>query len=304
MGNTVTVFQTVPVGADTENTTANSSNGSGTINLSSGETETIGFDFTNSVFGDGQTFFTSGAVTTGTFVVDDPNTGTATYTITEAQWLAAGSPSSVSMSVGDDETFNVSDATYTLTITCFAGGTMIATPDGESAVETLTPGDLVRTADGRDVPVRWLGQQTIVTRFFGERAQPVRIAAGALGKGVPAQDLTVTADHGMVLDGLVVNAASLVNNTTICWVPLAELPKRFTVYHVETDAHDVILANGAPSESYIDVPDRAVFDNADEAPARAAAMESTLPRITSPRLLPADLCARLGIATHEAIAFG
>jgi hypothetical protein len=54
----------------------------------------------------------------------------------------------------------------------------------------------------------------------------------------------VTADHGMVIDGLVINASTLVNGDTIDFVPISELDDSFTVYHVETVAHDVILANG------------------------------------------------------------
>ena len=37
---------------------------------------------------------------------------------------------------------------------CFAAGTLIATPQGERAVETLAIGDMIRTADGRDVAVK------------------------------------------------------------------------------------------------------------------------------------------------------
>ncbi len=38
---------------------------------------------------------------------------------------------------------------------------MIATPDGETAVEALSIGDLVMTASGEQVPVKWIGRQTI-----------------------------------------------------------------------------------------------------------------------------------------------
>jgi hypothetical protein len=44
---------------------------------------------------------------------------------------------------------------------CFVAGTLIATPDGERAVEALAIGDLVMTANGRAVPVKWLGRQTL-----------------------------------------------------------------------------------------------------------------------------------------------
>ncbi len=48
---------------------------------------------------------------------------------------------------------------------CFMAGTMIRTPNGEVAVETLKRGDLVLTNDGRSVPVDWLGIQTVSLRF-------------------------------------------------------------------------------------------------------------------------------------------
>ena len=94
--------------------------------------------------------------------------------------------------------------------------------------------------------------------------QPVRIRAGALGNGLPHSDLTVTADHGMVIDGLIINASALINGTTIDWVPMDELPDRVTYYHVETEDHDVILANGAPAETFVDAVTRSHFDNHQE----------------------------------------
>ncbi len=182
---------------------------------------------------------------------------------------------------------------------CFAAGTMIAAADGETPVEALQIGDLVRTIDGRTAPVKWIGQQMMQLRFWGQRAQPVRIRAGALGGGLPHNDLTVTADHGMIVDGLVINASALINGTSIDWVPLAELPERFTVYHVETQAHDVILANGAPSETYLDLPGRRTFDNyaeyLDLYGAERTIPEMDRPRISARRLLPDAIRARLGI---------
>ena len=55
---------------------------------------------------------------------------------------------------------------------CFYPGTLIRTPDGEVAVETLKPGDLVLTADGAVKPVNWLGRQTISTRLRRSDARP------------------------------------------------------------------------------------------------------------------------------------
>lgn len=195
---------------------------------------------------------------------------------------------------------NISGTTYGTqdsTIFCFAEGTLIAVPGGERAVETLLPGDRVLTADGREVAAIWIGRQSITRRFHGERAQLVRIEAGVLGNHT---ELFVTGDHGMVLDGLVINASALVNGDSIAWVPLSETPDRFTVYHVETEEHDVILANGAATESFVDYDTRRRFDNfaeySDLHGHDRAIPESPLPRISATRHVPQDLRQRLGLA--------
>ena len=186
---------------------------------------------------------------------------------------------------------------------CFAAGSLIATPDGERTVEDLGIGDSILTAGGRTVPVKWVGRQTVWKLRHRARSQPVRIRAGALGGGLPHRDLTVTADHGMVLDGYVINASALVNHDTINFVPLAELGDVFTVYHIETEAHDVILANGTPAETFIDYAGRAAFDNHDEYLSLYGAdriiAEMPQPRISSARHVPQVIRQRLGIDTAQ-----
>ena len=69
-------------------------------------------------------------------------------------------------------------------VVCFLPGTLIAAPDGERKVETLAAGDMILTAEGRHVPVKWIGSQTVSTLFGpAERLMPVRFAAGSLGGG-------------------------------------------------------------------------------------------------------------------------
>lgn len=186
---------------------------------------------------------------------------------------------------------------------CFAAGTMIATPEGERAVETLEIGDLVTTAEGKTAPVKWVGRQTFFTLFSGGKLAPVRIKAGALGGGLPHSDLTVTADHGMVLDGMVINAAALINGDSIDFVPADDMDAQMTVYHVETEAHEVILANGAPAETYVDYLGRKAFDNYAEYlelyGAERIIPDMAAPRISSQRMLPESLRTRLGIAAAD-----
>jgi hypothetical protein len=181
---------------------------------------------------------------------------------------------------------------------CFLAGTAIATPEGPVAVETLRIGDLVLTADGHRVPVKWIGRQTVSTRFGpAERLMPVRFAAGSLGEGLPHNDLTVTADHGMLVDGVICHAGALVNGTTITRVPLSEMGETYMVYHIETDEHEIILANGAPAETFIDNVSRRVFDNFAEFEALYGDVpemeELPYPRAMSARQVPGRIRALL-----------
>ncbi|WP_323765506.1 Hint domain-containing protein [Marinovum sp.] len=189
---------------------------------------------------------------------------------------------------------------------CFAADTQIATPDGERAVQDLAIGEAIVTASGKAVAVKWIGRQTLGRLFGGPGRQPVRIRADALGKGLPHSDLTVTADHGIIVDGFVINAAALVNGGSIDWVPLTELPERATYYHIETENHDVILANGVAAETFVDYAARTAFDNYKEYldlyGAERIVAEMDRPRISSSRLVPNAIKVRLGIKT-DAVGF-
>ncbi len=185
-------------------------------------------------------------------------------------------------------------------IYCFAEGTLITTETGDSPVETLCIGDWVITAKGEPAEVKWIGRQTVSTLFTpAERLMPVRFAVGSLGDGVPNSDLTVTADHAMLIDNVLVHAGALVNGATITRVPLSEMGDSYTVYHIETEEHEIILANGAPAETFIDNVSRRAFDNYAEFEALYGDVpemeELDYPRAMSARQVPMAIKARLGI---------
>ncbi len=188
---------------------------------------------------------------------------------------------------------------------CFLAGTLIATPDGSVAVEDLARGDMVRTADGRAVPVLFVGRQTIHSRFaLAETSQPVRIRAGALAENVPARDLFVSPSHAIVLQDTLCLAQVLVNGTTIarCAAPT----EVFTYYSIELPAHEVILAEGAPVESFSDNVSRDLFDNGQEFaalyPQGRSVGEMALPLAKSARQVPASI--RAAIAARAAVING
>ena len=218
--------------------------------------------------------------------------GTTYFYFPDGQPIGAG----LSLTIGIDSTGSAA--------VCFAEGTGIATPGGDVAVEALSVGDDILTAEGRSVAVRWVGRMSLQRRMLSGAKEIVKITAGALGGGLSKRDLRVTADHGMVIDGHVVNAAALLDVPGVDWAPLAELPEDVVVYHIETDAHDVILAEGAPSETFIDAAERKLFDNYDEYMSLYGCErmfpEIALPRIASSRLLPASIKAKLGVVEEDA----
>lgn len=234
----------------------------------------------------------------GTFNID-PTNGTFTYTVTASQVSASGLTSHTVNIEGTDSigSYDLDTVNFNFTL-CFAPGTGITTPEGETAVEALKIGDAVLTAEGHAVPVKWVGRTTVSPMFKpADRLEPVCIAAGALAEGVPHRDLTVTADHGMVLCGMVITAGALVNDETIRLVDWRAFGESVTYYHVETEDHDVILANGAPAETYVDYVARSSFDNHAEYLAlygeERTIPEMCLPRISAARQVPSSLRKRL-----------
>ena len=158
--------------------------------------------------------------------------------------------------------------TFTLTsdeLACFLAGTRIATETGETAVEHLAAGDRVLTASGQARPVRWIGHRDYGGRFLkGNSAMlPIRLRAGCLGGGLPRRDLLVSRQHAMFLDGVLIPAHLLVNGHSIVVAgPMAEV----RYFHVELDSHDVLLAEGAATESFLDCGNRGQFRNAHLSP--------------------------------------
>lgn len=183
---------------------------------------------------------------------------------------------------------------------CFLEGTKIATPQGEVAVETLKIGDKVLTKEGGESEIKWMGYQTIQNRI-GTRADqaPVKISANAIAPGIPHSDLYVTGGHAVMVEGTLVNASVLCNGDTIEYVPLNEMPSTYTYWHIETEAHEIILANGMEAETFLDAPDRSTFDNytqyVDRYGTDRRIEEMPHYRVTSTRHLPKELKERLGI---------
>ncbi|GBQ97836.1 hypothetical protein AA0229_0656 [Gluconobacter cerinus NRIC 0229] len=146
---------------------------------------------------------------------------------------------------------------------CFLADTLIAGPNGNIAVQDLAPGDTVtsyRDGQAYSSTVSWAGKAHCVVRpekADDEAGYPVRILENAIALGVPFQDMLVTSEHCLFLDGKFIPARMLVNGRSIYY------DKSFTSYdyfHIETEDHSVIMANGALTESYLDTGNRRAFE--------------------------------------------
>lgn len=144
--------------------------------------------------------------------------------------------------------------------TCFAAGTRIATLAGDVAIESLVIGDVIKLANGGAAPVKWMGKRHLrcaASPWKGD-VFPILIERHALGLFVPSHDLMVSPGHSIqVEDDLLIQAGYLVNGETIRQVEAEQI----TYWHIELENHSIILANNTPVESYIDVGNRADFEN-------------------------------------------
>jgi hypothetical protein len=145
-------------------------------------------------------------------------------------------------------------------MSCYREGTLIDTERGPVAIEALRAGDRVASAFGGSAPVIWIGNgERIDCRRHPcpEAVMPVRVAANALGEGLPRRDLWLSPEHGVYVDGVLIPIGTLLNGRSIRQEAVA-----FVRYlHVELPAHDVILAEGSPAESYLDTGYRGAFAN-------------------------------------------
>jgi hypothetical protein len=208
-------------------------------------------------------------------------------------------------------------ANSTLTVTgtvtdnpiCFVRGTRLATPQGDTAVEELHPGDEVCTPVG-PARVRWIGRRAYDGRFINGNhlALPVTIKVGALGENIPVRDLHVSPGHGIWIAGVLVPAWRLVNGLNVIQ---AQAVDTVEYYHVELQGHGLLLAHGVPVESFLDNGlFRSQFQNAAEYwilyPCAPANREVTpLPRVEEGFMLAAiraSVNQRAGLAVMHDLA--
>ena len=204
----------------------------------------------------------------GQAVSYDPVTGIGTtITLPTGQTVTLGPNGEFSVTGdGDEEDFNF---TYTVTdgvdtdtgfvnatsIPCFVAGTLIATPNGDTPVEDLQPGDLVMTQDDGPQALRWVGTREVAAEAH---FAPILIRAGTFGSH---GDVMVSPLHRVLIrDSLaellfgeaevLVAAKDLVNDHSV----VRKTGGSVTYVHLMFDKHQVVFSGGLATESFLPGP--------------------------------------------------
>ncbi|WP_368186541.1 Hint domain-containing protein [Aestuariibius sp. HNIBRBA575] len=213
----------------------------GTITVTGGEGDETG----------GDTLQLGGLADMSTLVITDPSDATGGLT--------------GSVTLNDGTLLNFSEIEN---IICFTPNTRIATPRGARMIQDLKVGDLVLTRDHGMQPVRWIEARTVPAL---DRFAPIRIREGVLTG--QQSDLLVSPQHRMLFQGysaellfgeseVLVAATHLVDGVDVTREEGGEV----TYIHMMFDEHEIIFAEGAPSESFHpgDIGLTAVSDEARE----------------------------------------
>jgi Ca2+-binding RTX toxin-like protein len=204
---------------------------------------------------------------------------------------------------GETTTFsNIENITH---VPCFTPGTLIETRDGPIAVEALRVGQRVLTRDDGYQPIRWIGRRDLGPRDLAANPalHPVRIRRGALGQGLPEADMLVSPQHRMLIrspraDLLFGESEVLAAALHLVGHPGVERAQGPAVsyLHAMFDAHQVILANGAWTESY--QPGDHSVSGLDKA--QRDELLGLFPQLASAFCGPAFRAARRSLKPHEA----
>lgn len=190
------------------------------------------------------------------YLVPSPTAGTPTNIALAADQVRAIQLTAL---VNNNYTGMNADRPVISFMTCFTRGTLLRGPDGVTPIERIKPGDLLDTADHGPQPVRWIGMRRLFADDISRNPNlaPITIRAGALGMGLPLRDLTVSPQHRVLVRSPIVTrmagqSEALVAAKHLLGAPGIEIASpspRVEYWHVLFDRHEVIFAEGAPTES-------------------------------------------------------
>ena len=178
-----------------------------------------------------------------------------TYTI-PVEFTEAGDYTLRMTEVGDNDSLGAIIDNVTLMV-CFAGETCLQMADGtEREARRISVGDFVMTANGPK-NVKWVGRKHVSAEDMrtDPSLRPIRIVQGALGQGLPKRALCVSRQHRMLITsgaGEVLVAAHRLTELPGVYVDKDRMAVDYT--HILFEEHELVFAEGAPSESLLVAP--------------------------------------------------
>lgn len=166
-------------------------------------------------------------------------------------------------------------------VVCFTYGTAIRTPTGDVLIEDLRVGDLVCTLDNGPQPLMWKGARAVsVSETLTQQSlRPVLIQEGAMGN---ERQMLVSRQHGMLL-GQDKLARAVHLSKAMSGVSVLRAQPNLTYVHLMFERHQIIFAEGIPSESLYPSPQALL----NMTPTAVAEVKALLPNlnVTRPNLL-------------------
>lgn len=129
-------------------------------------------------------------------------------------------------------------------------------------IEDINIGDEIITfLNKKAIPKRviWSGKAHCIVNSNlpdDKAGYPVRILKNAIADNIPFKDMLITAEHSLFFNGNFVPARMLVNGSSIFY---DKSITSYDYYHIETQDHSVIMADGTLTESYLDTGNRHQF---------------------------------------------
>lgn len=146
-------------------------------------------------------------------------------------------------------------------VTCFDENTRILTPMGLRPLRDLNVGDPVITLDHGPQPIRWISVTHHSARALAlaPKLKPVCVAPNALGSGFPARTLRISRQHRLLiasshteaLFGATEILVPAIKLDSLAGIGLDLVPRPVTYRHILFDRHEVIFAEGLPTESLL-----------------------------------------------------
>lgn len=116
----------------------------------------------------------------------------------------------------------------------------------------------MRTRDHGLRPIRWIGRRHLdsIDLVTAPHLRPIRISAGALAPNVPARDLLVSPQHRILVRSHIAQRMFGSHEVLIAAKQLLAIngieqvaADTVTYFHILFDAHEIVLSNGAETES-------------------------------------------------------